>query len=290
MTRHRLLPDVIGFRSNLWQVNSLAVRSNSSTLLIDPSLTPSELAAIRHESPALGRPPCYLLVTHAHYDHTCGIPYFPEAKVLMSKQSARRITSGAAQSEMGRAAVGWGISWHGKLRVDEIIEQGAHFELDGIHVLTIDGRGHSDHGLVYLLPDVGVAMVGDYLSTVLPPNLGVSASLYLSGLKRIMDALQRHKVSTVIPGHGPTLDLSEACSVGEADIRYVEYLQRAGEEAVSSDMPSMQAMLHLFKVRPPRPAIPEFAVFGLHLINCQLTLAELRPDADVSQAHQSIMR
>jgi glyoxylase-like metal-dependent hydrolase (beta-lactamase superfamily II) len=71
------------FQAPLWQTNSLlAVAGAGDALLCDPAITPEEIGAIAREAKQRARGRSFLLVTHADYDHVCGIPYFPDAEVV----------------------------------------------------------------------------------------------------------------------------------------------------------------------------------------------------------------
>ena len=73
---------VWSFQTPLWQTNSLLAVANGEALLCDPALTPAELDAICAEVRRRAGEARYLLVTHADYDHVCGIPSLPEAEVV----------------------------------------------------------------------------------------------------------------------------------------------------------------------------------------------------------------
>ena len=45
------------------------------------AFTPSEIEAIGADARRRAHNAVFLLVTHADYDHVCGLPYFPEAEV-----------------------------------------------------------------------------------------------------------------------------------------------------------------------------------------------------------------
>ena len=72
---------VWSFQTPLWQTNSLLAVADGDALLCDPAFTPAEIEAIGADARRRAHNAVFLLVTHADYDHVCGLPYFPEAEV-----------------------------------------------------------------------------------------------------------------------------------------------------------------------------------------------------------------
>jgi glyoxylase-like metal-dependent hydrolase (beta-lactamase superfamily II) len=84
------------FQTPLWQTNSLLAVAAGDALLCDPAFTPAEIDVIAAEARRRARGEVFLLVTHADYDHVCGIPYLPEATILAGAGTAAKIGDGSA--------------------------------------------------------------------------------------------------------------------------------------------------------------------------------------------------
>src|SRR6187200_3497861 len=87
---------VWSFQAPLWQTNSLLAVLGGDALLCDPAFTPAEIEAIGAELAQRTAGKSFLLVTHADYDHVCGIPYFPGVEVAAGPETAARIRDGTA--------------------------------------------------------------------------------------------------------------------------------------------------------------------------------------------------
>ena len=100
---------VWSFQTPLWQTNSLLAVANGEALLCDPALTAAELDAIGAEVRRRAGEARYLLVTHADYDHVCGIPSLPEAEVVAGLETGVRLRDGTAASGLASGGAEWGI-------------------------------------------------------------------------------------------------------------------------------------------------------------------------------------
>ena len=226
------------------------------------------LVAVARESGG----PIHLLVTHGDFDHVCGIGYVPEAIVVAGAETAERITNGTAAEQLEAAGLEWAMSWPTDLRVDRVVEPG-RFECGPFHVEAIDATGHTPDGLAYVLVDQGVLLPGDYLSDMTYPFIIGRLEHMIATSLRLLDALERHDLRWVVPGHGRALTPEEAAAAGEADLDYLEALARAVAEAKTDALSAGEALLHVFEVEPPRETTPDFEVYALRSANARSVLA-----------------
>jgi glyoxylase-like metal-dependent hydrolase (beta-lactamase superfamily II) len=255
----------------LWQTNAVLARAGGDALLCDPSLMPAEierLAGLAHE----GGGPIHLLVTHGDYDHVCGIGYFPEAVVITGEATAERIANGSAADELAAAGVDWGVDWPSGLRVDRVVIPG-RFACGAFEVEAIGAAGHTADGLAYVLLDQGVLLPGDYLSDMTYPFVLGNLEEAIATTRRLLEALERDTLRWVVPGHGRALTPAEAAAVGEADLIYLEALERAVAEARADDLSPSHALLRVFEVEPPRETTPDFEIYALRSSNARSVLA-----------------
>ncbi len=255
----------------LWQTNAVFARSGSDALLCDPCYTRDEIERLVSLARETGGP-IHLLLTHGDFDHVCGIGFVPEAVVVAAPATAERITSGTAADQLEAAGVEWGVAWPTDLRVDRVVEPG-RFECGAFHVEAIDATGHTPDGLAYILVDQGVLLPGDYLSDMTYPFIIGGLEPMIATSLRLLDALERHDLRWVVPGHGRALTPEEANAVGESDLAYLEGLAQAVAEAKKEGLNAGEALLHVFEVEPPRETTPDFEVYALRSANARSVLA-----------------
>src|SRR5690242_17085082 len=92
---HALMRDpgegVWQFQSPLWETNSVLSVAGGEVLLCDPAFFVAEIERIRDHTAQLGGGRARIVITHADFDHVCGIPWFPDAEVLAGGETATKI-------------------------------------------------------------------------------------------------------------------------------------------------------------------------------------------------------
>lgn len=267
------LPDGV-WRSQtpLWQTNSLVIGDHDS-LVIDPAWTAGEIHAIVARCGELGGR-CSILLTHADYDHVCGVGAFAgDVEVIAGTGTADRIADGGADSALARASREWGLSWEGRPRVDRVLTSGEEIECAGFAVRAIDARGHTADGLAYVFPDLRLLVPGDYLSSITFPFVTGSVAETVATHERLLAELEEG-VDFVVPGHGPAHDGETATAIARADLAYLQELASVARQTLADGMSQGDALLATYAVRPPRPNTDDFEVYGLRAHNCRAALAE----------------
>jgi hydroxyacylglutathione hydrolase len=267
----RLGGGVLVFQSELWATNSVLVPAGDACLVCDPSLFPDEIETVLASSRRFGH--VDLLVTHSDFDHVCGIPAFPDATVLADATTARAIAIGAARRGLDDAAREWQTSWDGPLRVDRVIgdqpvQCGAH------RVAAIPTPGHSDDGAAFVILERGLLLPGDYVSEVCSPIVLGSVRSALASCERLLQTMNEHSISTVVPGHGPPLECARAQRIAREDADYLRRLQAAASDAVHAGAGPSEAVSKLRAVPPPRRARPDFEALDVPTSNARVALAE----------------
>ena len=271
LTRYRLDGGVLVLQSRLWATNSVVVPAGDACLLVDPSIFPDEIEAVRSASSSYGR--VYVLVTHSDFDHVCGVPAFPDATIVAGPTTAGAIAAGTARRALDEAQREWRTSWVGSPRVDLVLD-GDAVRCGTCDVAAIDARGHGDDGEAFVVAELGLLLPGDYLSAVCHPIVLGSLTSALATHERLLRALGEWSITTVVPGHGPALTRDQARRIAGQDSDYLRALQTAAADVVRAGADAEDAVATVRSVPPPRPARPDFEALGLLAANARAALAD----------------
>ena len=244
------------FEAFLWETTSLLVPGEGESLVVDPAITADEVAVIGRRAVELGAPVRHVLITHGDWDHVCGIGGFPEAAVAMGEETAEKVESGKAEESVQRAVDALGFLPAGPPRVDQAVERGAAVALGPFVVETFALVGHTPDGSGFRLRELGLLIVGDYLSAVEFP-FATSPSAYRMTLAGLLELLREDPPETVIPGHGPPISAEEAIGIAEADLGYLRSLHRAVVDALSGGETRDDARAAGLAVALPRASSPD---------------------------------
>ena len=244
------------FEAFLWETTSLLVPGEGESLVVDPAITADEVAVIGRRAVELGAPVRHVLITHGDWDHVCGIGGFPEAVVAMGEETAVKVESGKAEESVQRAVDALGFVPAGPPRVDQAVERGAAVALGPFVVETFALVGHTPDGSGFRLRELGLLIVGDYLSAVEFP-FATSPSAYRMTLAGLLELLREDPPETVIPGHGPPISAEEAIGIAEADLGYLRSLHRAVVDALSGGETRDDARAAGLAVALPRASSPD---------------------------------
>ena len=144
----------------------------------------------------------YILLTHAHIDHTFGIDYLRDTynvPVLGSKADAPLGQMRGQQAQMFNLPVRLG-----PVEMDSFVGDGTTLRLGNEKIEVIETPGHSPGGVCYYVPDSGFVLTGDTLfqgsigRTDLP---GGNHNTLLRSVRNKLFTLPDD--TTVYPGHGP---------------------------------------------------------------------------------------
>lgn len=244
------------FEASLWRTTSLLVRAEGESLVVDPAISANEVARIGDRALELGAPVRHVLITHDHWDHVCGIGGFPEAVAAMGEETAETVTSGAAAESVREAADVYDVVVPGSLRVDLTFPRGSAVALGPFVLETFPLVGHSTDGSGFRLREAGLLIVGDHLSAVEFPFV-TSPAAYRITLAGLIEMLRADPPETVVPGHGPPLEVGEALSIAEADLGYLRSVHAAVVEALARGGGREEAHAAGLAVELPRECAPD---------------------------------
>ncbi|HEV3093627.1 MAG TPA: MBL fold metallo-hydrolase [Solirubrobacteraceae bacterium] len=208
--------DVLIATSAIWQTNCVLVRREDEAFVIDSPILPEELDALpavieRSRFPA----PVGLLATHGDWDHLLARLAFPQAALGCASSTAERLSAepGAAQRELRAFDKQFYIERPTPLMLGAIqaLAVPGGCEIGSRELKLYPADGHAVDGMAVWLDWAGVLVVGDYLSTVEPPQVDGSSAAYLVTLERLRPLVE--SAEHVVPGHGPVLGSERALEV-----------------------------------------------------------------------------
>jgi hydroxyacylglutathione hydrolase len=194
--------------------STVLVDGDGAALVVDPGVTSTERDGLADEVAERGWRVVGGLATHAHWDHLLWSPALGDGPrwALPATAEAARTGREALLAELEEslgAADEATVATFGDLRP---VLDGPVPGLPGAVLLRHDGHAVG-HGVV-LVPGARALLVGDMLSDVEVPLLGLAdphpISAYADGLALLRLLLDRGDVDVVVPGHGSVADLSEA--------------------------------------------------------------------------------
>src|ERR687887_856856 len=267
------------FEGFLWGTSSLLVLAEDDSLVVDPAISESEVAGIGRRALELGAPVRHVLITHGDWDHVCGIGAFPDAVVAMGEETGEKVASGKADQSVRRAAEHYGVVVAGSPRVDRTFQRGSALALGSFVVETFPLSGHTADGSGFRLRELGLLIVGDYLSAAEFP-FATSPATYRMTLAGLIEMLRDDPPEVVIPGHGPPLEAEDALSVAEADLRYLRSLHAAVVGALTYDGTRDEARAAGLAVDLPRECPPDLE--EMRGFNVDRQIEEILPAAETS--------
>ena len=242
------------FESGLWETASLLLCANGEAVLVDPGVSADEVEHIAARADELGVRVTEVLVTHADWDHLCGIAAFPAAAATMSESTAARLLSRTAEAPMAERAAASGIEIAGEPRIDRTFPAGIAIQAGPFLVETLALPGHTPDGTAFRCREADLLAVGDHLSTIEFPFV-TSTAAYRATLAALIDLLRHDPPGRVIPGHGPELTAAQALAIAEADLYYLWSLH----QAVALGATRKDAQAAGLAVELPRPAGDDLA-------------------------------
>lgn len=244
------------FEAFLWRTTSLLVAGEGESVVVDPAISAEEVDRIRQRALELGAPVRQVLITHGDWDHVCGIGGFPDAIAAMAEATAEKLIPGAADQRVRRAAEEYGFVLAGSPRVDRTFAAGSALALGSFVVETFPLIGHTADSTGFRFRELGILVVGDYLSEVEFP-FAISPAAYRTTLAGLIETLRTDPPDVVIPGHGPALSAERALGVAEADVRYLRSLHAAVVETLADDGTREEARAAGLAVGLPRRCPPD---------------------------------
>lgn len=235
-------PGVHVATAGLWATTSTAVVApDGSCLLVDPALTPAELAGLTAAVSARGWRVTAVLSTHPHWDHLLVPASLPGVTHLAATAAVSAATAGHAALVAQAASSGTGAEAH--LRVPDALPTAVAEDGPAVPawpaVRLVEHRAHAPGHLTVVVPAARALLVGDMLSDREVPLLDLGAADPLGDYAEALALLAPllRDADVVVPGHGAVATAAEARARLVADLRYLDRLAagRPGTDPRLSD-------------------------------------------------------
>ncbi|GAA4286166.1 MBL fold metallo-hydrolase [Georgenia daeguensis] len=193
-------------------------------LLVDPALTPVELAGLAAALAGRGLHAVAAFSTHPHWDHLLWHPSLGEAPRWATRRAADSARRQAAELRAEAGDDAPGPAWPGELTA--LPDGDTHLPWEGPPARVVRHEAHAP-GHAALVAR-GVLVAGDMLSDLEVPLLDLEAADpladYAAGLDRLAAVLAGPEVRALVPGHGHPTGRTGALARLTADRRYLEAL------------------------------------------------------------------
>jgi glyoxylase-like metal-dependent hydrolase (beta-lactamase superfamily II) len=226
-------PDALVVTSAFWQTNAIALRSGDEAMLIDSPYLPDELDALPGVLAGAGFEPDGLLATHADFDHLLGRIAYPGMTLGLCESSVERLhrSPGEAQRALRQYDDEFYVMRPTPLALGQVqgLPVPGSVEIGNRELELHPAEGHTDDGMAIFDRELGLLMVGDYLSDVEIPWIHGTLADYRATLARLAPLVEA--ATTVVPGHGSPNDGDTTLRILEEDADYLDGLE-AGEARI----------------------------------------------------------
>lgn len=217
-------PGVLVATADFAMTNSVAVVGDRDCVLIDPGVSPAEIAGLGSDLASAGLRVRAGFATHPHWDHVLwsrqlgDVPRYAAPGAVRAAETSRD----ELLEELQESAPGHDPDVVGRLTP----LAGDAVPWDGPVARVLVHNGHAPGHAAVFLPESGVLVAGDMLSDTEIPLLDTTGrdpvGDYRAGL-RLLSAVSG--VRWLVPGHGRVADAAGFRSRADADARYLDLLE-----------------------------------------------------------------
>jgi hydroxyacylglutathione hydrolase len=269
-------------QSLAYQMNSTLLLDPAHTVLVDPGILPSELDDLAQRVRQVNPAAITLVLTHAHWDHVLGPPWWPSAAIVAHDHFAAGLKSDLdhIREEADKFVAEHGERWARRFEPFRPREaaSGLHFTQWGRwRAVLRDAFGHCDSQLSVHLPEQRTLIAADMLSDIEIPLLRAAPDVYRATLETLWPVAEGGAIETLIPGHGAIArGRAEVIARFKRDLAYLEALERE----VKPRQAAGAALADIQKALAGTPDVerhPDYPMRQAHERNVELTFAGGRP-------------
>jgi len=223
-------------QSRAYAMNSTLLLHPEHAIVVDPGVLPSELDDLKRAVDETRPEQVTLFLTHAHWDHVLGLPWWPDARVIAHDRFAAEVRRDRARilDEVQSLAAEHGETWTAGFEPFAPHEpmSGMRFaKLGPWRVVWRDAFGHCDSQLSLHLPESRTLLAADMLSDIEIPGLNRPPAVYRDTLEALLPLAENGAIETLIPGHGSIASGAEVLERLRRDLDYLAALEAGVSEA-----------------------------------------------------------
>lgn len=224
-------------QSRAFWMNSLLLLDPRHTVIVDPGVLPSELDDLAAAVAAAHPGRVTLLLSHGHWDHVLGRPWWPRSTTLAHARFATEVRAGEARirREAESLAATHGETWARAFEAfapDLAIAGEREIELGPWTLVLRDAPGHAPSQVSAHLPGARLLFAADMLSDIEIPILDGPCAIYRRTLETLGPLFESGAIETLVPGHGSVARGAAACTARLVrDTLYLAMLEAGVREA-----------------------------------------------------------
>jgi glyoxylase-like metal-dependent hydrolase (beta-lactamase superfamily II) len=254
--------------------NAGAFVSGGEACLVDPGITPDEIAGLAAE--VGGARLRFVVLTHADWDHVLGPEHLPATPIVAHSSYAAGLDRDGIRAALAGLEANAGITRETAFEPplpDVTFDDETTLELGELELLLTHGPGHSRSMLTVYEAASATLWAADVLSDVELPSVIDDLESYERTLERIASLQLRH----LVPGHGtPTEDRGEIRRRLDEDRGYLAALRETVAASVAAGR-SLEETVDAAAAISLRRADGDDE---LHRLNAEKAYADLGGDAD----------
>lgn len=219
-----------------FSVRSVLVQGKKFCLVFDTLTHPRDMAGF---ADACGNQPCFVVYSHADWDHIQGTAALGNALVIGHRECAPRFL-GEARQTLAEFQAREPDKWAAVRLIPPDITFDRHLDLDlgGLAVSLHALPGHTPDSIVAFIPGMELLLAGDTVELPCPcVPAGCDLDNWIRGLVRWHE---HDGVHTIIPSHGP----SGGKEILDSAIDYLTRLRQGNPQPLPEDASPMYVKTH----------------------------------------------
>jgi glyoxylase-like metal-dependent hydrolase (beta-lactamase superfamily II) len=231
--RERIAEGIYVFTSGIYaEVTATVIFTQEGAILVDTLPFPQETRQIREFVAQRQSKVLYVINTHFHADHTYGTYLFPEAEVV-AHYRCRRLMERYAEAALAQAQQQTPQLAEVRIRYPQLLfNETVTLRIGGKTLELNYSPGHSRDAITVHVVEDRLMIAGD---TVMPVPYIVGGDL--DDLILSLGALKGKNLENLVQGHGEVLLRGEIEETLDANIHYLQRIDRLVRERIARGAP-----------------------------------------------------